>query len=87
MSRYALVNALNLRVVAVAVILTKAVQRALSALKEFLLPRGENGREDMTLWDLTKAVRGASSGLKVFLLPREENGQEHMALQRSRLFT
>jgi len=87
MSRYALVNALNLRAVAVAVILTKAVRRALSALKDFLLPRRENGQGDMTLWVLTKAVRRASSGLKVFLLPREENGQEHMVLQRSRVFT
>jgi hypothetical protein len=49
MSRYASVNALNLRVVAVAVILTKAVRRALSTLKEFLLSHEENGREDMAL--------------------------------------
>ena len=42
MSKYGLGNALNLRAVVAAVILAKAVRRALSALKEFLL-----SREDM----------------------------------------
>lgn len=72
MSRYALENALNLPTVAIAVILTKAARRALSALKGFLLPREENGWERMVLQVLTKAVRRASISLKVFLLPREE---------------
>jgi len=49
MSKYGLGNALNLRAVVVAVILAKAVRRALRALKEFLLSREDNGREDMAL--------------------------------------
>lgn len=73
MSRSTLVNALNLLAVAVAMTLTKAVRGALSALKGFLPPREENGREGMALQVLTKAVWRTSISLKVFLLPREEN--------------
>ena len=73
--RYVLVNALNLRAAAVAVILTKAAWRALNALKE-VLPC-ENGPEEMTLWVLAMVVQGALSDLK----ESEENGREGLALQ------
>ena len=52
MSRYASVNALNLRAVVVA-------EGSRESFEEFLLSREESGREDMALWVLTEAIRRA----------------------------